>query len=90
MAIMSAYRANVGASITAPLAWLIGKLYSAGMDADVIVHAIEVTGYARRPSPWYLKAVLARYEEQRLFTMGDVLHDEDMYRGEKDSQDLPW
>lgn len=92
MAIESAYRACVGDSIRAPMAMLIGSLYRGGMDADVIVHAIELTGFAPRPTPWYLKAILGRYEASGIRSMQDVMQDEHLFDERRNSEpdDLPW
>lgn len=92
IAICSAYRANLGRDLNARVASLIGALVRGGMEPDVIVHAIEQTGMAPRPTPWYLRAILARYEAEGLQTMAQVVQDELEFDASKHDQtnDLPW
>ena len=69
--IRTAYNGVCG-PLTAPIAHFIEKCLSAGMEPAVIVDAIERTGWARRPSPFYLRAILQRYLREQIRTMEDV------------------
>lgn len=69
--IRTAYTGVCG-QLTAPIAHFIEKCISAGMEPAVIVDAIERTGWARRPSPFYLRAILQRYLREQIRTMDDV------------------
>lgn len=69
--IRTAYNGTIG-PLTAPIAHFIEKCISAGMEPAVIVDAIERTGWARRPSPFYLRAILQRYLREQIRTMEDV------------------
>lgn len=75
-AIRIAYKGCVGQELTATVAGYIEKCMAAGMHADVVLDAIERTGWARRPSPFYLRAILRRYLEWSIFTMEDVREDD--------------
>lgn len=55
-----------------------------GMEKEVVMHAIELTGWAPRPSAHYLRAILRRYEDSEIFTEGDVERDEWRRSGEQD------
>lgn len=55
-----------------------------GMELAVILHAIELTGWAPRPSAHYLRAILRRYEDSEIYTEGDVERDEWRRSGEQD------
>lgn len=55
-----------------------------GMELSVILHAIELTGWAPRPSAHYLRAILRRYEDSEIYTEGDVERDEWRRSGEQD------
>lgn len=52
-------------------AMLVEKLEN-GYEIDVLVNAIEITGWAPRPSAHYLRAILQRYEAEGIFTWADV------------------
>ena len=58
-----------------------------GMEKEVVLHAIELTGWAPRPSAHYLRAILRRYEDSEIYTEGDVERDEWRRSGE---QDIYW
>lgn len=47
-----------------------------GMELAVILHAIELTGWAPRPSAHYLRAILRRYEDNGIMNESDVERDE--------------
>lgn len=55
-----------------------------GMEKEVLLHAIELTGWAPRPSAHYLRAILRRYEDSEIYTEGDVERDEWRRSGEQD------
>lgn len=55
-----------------------------GMEKEVVMHAIELTGWAPRPSAHYLRAILRRYEDSEIYTEGDVERDEWRRSGEQD------
>ena len=55
-----------------------------GMEKEVVLHAIELTGWAPRPSAHYLRAILRRYEDSEIYTEGDVERDEWRRSGEQD------
>lgn len=55
-----------------------------GMEKEVVMHAIELTGWAPRPSAHYLRAILRRYEDSEIHTEGDVERDEWHRSGEQD------
>lgn len=74
-AIRVAYNGTIG-PLTAPIAHFLEKCMAAGIEPAVIVDAIERTGWARRPSPFYLRAILQRYLREDIRTMADVLGDE--------------
>lgn len=61
--IAEAYRANIGDTITQAAAHLIEDALSHGMEPDTVILAIEETGLASRPSPYYLRAVLRNWAE---------------------------
>ena len=58
-AIREAYVDN----ITGAVAKLIEQAFDAGLTVDEIVMAIEETGLAPRPSPYYLRAILKNWAE---------------------------
>ncbi|MBR2698567.1 MAG: DnaD domain protein [Clostridia bacterium] len=62
--------------LTAPIAHFIEQCLTEGMEPAVIVDAIERTGWARRPSPFYLRAILQRYRREQIRTMEDVGFDD--------------
>lgn len=53
----------------------IAEFLRKGMRVDVLLDAITTTGYAQRPSFYYLFAILRRYEESGIKTMEDVMED---------------
>ena len=80
-----AYRQNIAEDIPVSVGRAIKNLHDEGMEADVIVGAIEQTGWAERPSPQYLRAILSRYQRQGIRTMADV----DADRGGRQSRGRP-
>lgn len=76
-ALAEAYVQNIG-DFDMKARWIMEK-YGQTMDYEVILHAIEATGWAPRPSKQYLAAILRRYEAAGIRTMADVLRDEDQF-----------
>lgn len=67
---------DVLGDLTSPVARMIERFLTMGMEAAVICNAIEETGFAPRPSPQYLRAILTRYAANDLMTLQRVLEDE--------------
>ncbi len=61
--IAEAYRANVAREITQAAARLIEDALTHGMEPATVIMAIEETGLASRPSPYYLRAILKNWAE---------------------------
>lgn len=61
--IKAAYATNIGNSMTAAVAHMIEQAFENGLTADQIVMAINETGFAPRPSPAYLRAILKNWTE---------------------------
>lgn len=61
--IAEAYRANISETITRAAATIIEEALTHGMETDTVIMAIEETGLASRPSPYYLRAVLRNWAE---------------------------
>ena len=61
--IAEAYKANIGPMITQAAALVIENALKAGMEPATVIWAIEETGLASRPSPYYLRAVLRNWAE---------------------------
>lgn len=59
--------------------------YIRTLDVDVIIHAIEITGFAPRPSKHYLAAILHRYLCQGITDIEKVFADEDRHRQLRES-----
>lgn len=66
-----AYNQNIG-ELTAPVAHYIETCIRGGMEPAVIREAIERTGWAPRPTPFYLRAILQRFQRDEVRTMKDV------------------
>lgn len=47
----------------------LSELMNEGMEPGVILAAIQETGWAPRPSPQYLRAILQRCRDQGIYTM---------------------
>ena len=77
------YESSVG-RMTPIVGQHIERYLQAGMEIDVIDHAIAETAWARRPSANYLFAILRRYFDSEIFTF-DTLMD-DVARHEADKQ----
>ena len=61
--IAEAYKANINDMITQAAAWIIEEALKNGMEPDTVILAIEETGLASRPSPYYLRAILHNWAE---------------------------
>lgn len=82
MAIKQAYCACIG-DLKAAVAWYIEGLMKWGMEPDVILNAINETGWAKRPSPQYMRAILERYKAHEIKTMAQLLHDQEEFAESK-------
>ncbi len=81
-AIKEGYLSCIG-DLKASVAWYIEGLISWGMEADVILNAIQETGWARKPSPHYMRAILERYKANGIKTMVQLLHDQEEHEASK-------
>lgn len=61
--IARAYRDNINPMITGAAAGIIERALRNGMEPATVIEAIEETGMAPRPSPYYLSAVLRNWAE---------------------------
>ena len=61
--IAEAYRANINPMISKAAAGIIERALTAGMEPATVILAIEETGMASRPSPYYLSAVLRNWAQ---------------------------
>lgn len=61
--IAASYRANINRQITQVAAGIIERALKHGMEPQTVIMAIEETGMASRPSPYYLSAVLRNWTE---------------------------
>ena len=61
--IAEAYKANVNPMISKAAAGIIERALGAGMEPATVILAIEETGMASRPSPYYLSAVLRNWAQ---------------------------
>lgn len=61
--IAQAYRDNIGPMITKAAAGIIERALRKGMEPATVILAIEETGMASRPSPYYLAAVIRNWSE---------------------------
>ena len=72
-AIKNAYQENISDAMPGAVAHLIERAFASGLTAEEIVMAIEETGFAPRPSPWYLKAILENWVENGV-TVSKIRH----------------
>lgn len=63
--IIEAYGMNIAPQISPAVARMIEAFIAAGHTVDHVIDAIERTGFAPRPSPQYLRAVLRNYDQPR-------------------------
>lgn len=61
--IAESYRANISPMISKAAAGIIERALNNGMEPATVILAIEETGMASRPSPYYLSAVLRNWAE---------------------------
>jgi len=62
---------------------MIEKAFANGLEANEIIMAIEETGFAPQPSPWYLKKILENWVTNGV-TVSKIRHLVSANRG------LPW
>lgn len=74
--IAEAYTATIGQRLSLPVMQLMERCLREGMEAGVILAAIEATGWARRPSPAYLRAILTRCLREGILTEAVWMHHE--------------
>ena len=82
-AIKIAYVENISDRVPGAVAHMIEKAFASGLEADEIVMAIEETGFAPQPSPWYLKKILENWVENGV-TVSRIRHEVSKNQG------LPW
>ena len=70
------YQGVLQTPITMPVIMLMERCMRAGMEPDVILAAIEATGWAMRPSPQYLRAILTRCLREGIMTAAAWEHNE--------------
>ena len=70
------YQGVLHTQITMPVIMLMERCMTAGMEPEVILAAIEATGWARRPSPQYLRAILTRCLREGILTAAAWEHHE--------------
>lgn len=74
-AIREAYADAIG-PLNRQTARMLVDALEGGIEPPVMLHAIEATGFAPRPSVHYLRAILRRYAASGIRTMADVERDE--------------
>ena len=82
-AILTAYQENISETMPGAVAHMIENAFKHGLEADEIVMAIEETGFAPKPSPWYLRKILENWVENGV-TVSKLRHTIKPNRG------LPW
>lgn len=82
-AIKTAYLENISETVPGAVAHMIENAFANGLEAEEIVMAIEETGFAPRPSPWYLKKILENWVTYGV-TVSKIRHES------KVNQGLPW
>ena len=82
-AIKEAYQGCIGCNISVTIAHYIENLLANGMQPEVILNAIQETGWARRPSPQYMRAILERYRSRGIKSMEQLLYDQDEFAERK-------
>lgn len=68
---------NMIGSMTMATARMIERAMTRGLTPLAVIHAIEETGMALNPTPYYLRAILERYLRDGLYTIQDVQRDEE-------------
>lgn len=61
--IKQAYLNNISDTMSMAVANMLEKAYEHGLTVDEIVMAIEETGFAKDPTPWYLRKILENWAE---------------------------
>ena len=79
--IREAYCDNIG-DLTGAVAKMIEKAIYHGLTAQEVVMAIEETGFAPRPSAYYLKAILENWAENGV-TVSKIRHEVSANKGVK-------
>lgn len=69
--ILIAYNEVLG-NMPSQVGHFLSDLMAEGMEADVIINAINDTAWAARPSPRYLRGILLRYQDDEIYTMTDL------------------
>ena len=88
--IRDCYTDSIG-SLTGAIAYYIEGKMKRGMETEVILDAIEQTGWARRPSPHYFRAILDRLEEQGIKTSRQLSDDKmRRYREREEANSRQW
>lgn len=82
-AILTAYQENINETMPGAVAHMIEDAYKHGLEADEIVMAIEETGFAPKPSPWYLRKILENWVTNGV-TVSKLRHEIKANKG------LPW
>lgn len=75
--ISEVYFTTLHTKMTLPVMQLMERCFREGMETDVILSALEATGWARRPSPQYLRAILTRCIRDGILTETQWRHHED-------------
>ena len=83
--IVAAYQANISEWISASVAHIIEDALRHGMEPATVILAIQETGMAPRPSPYYLAAVLRNWAEN-----GVVLSKSSGYHKVSTTKAKPW
>lgn len=81
--VLIAYQENINDTMPGAVAHMIEDAFKHGLEADEIVMAIEETGFAPRPSPWYLRKILENWVTNGV-TVSKLRHEIKPNRG------LPW
>lgn len=79
------YEENIG-RMTPQVGRTIERFLAAGMELEVVEEAIGETGWARRPSPNYLVAILRRYHDCNVLTLDDLIADRARHEAEKEAR----
>lgn len=67
--IIAAYCRTINQNMSMQVAHMIADYMRWGIESDVIIEAINETGFAPKPSPQYLRAILRRCTNQGIMTM---------------------
>lgn len=67
--IAEAYCQTIRQNMTLQVGYYLESLLREGMEPEVILAAIQETGWAPRPSPQYLRAILQRCRAQGIYNM---------------------